>query len=97
MTKFEVLMTQAKFSNRLDAQIDKRKVDAPKGICRFMFIEILFRIAKFMYSTHEQATQAEVHEMKLRDDSTETVKVAQSFYMLMKEKIHPFYEAKAIG
>ena len=56
MSKFEVLMAQAKFSNRFEKKIDKRFVDAPKGICRFMFVELLFRIAKFLYSSTEMAT-----------------------------------------
>ena len=53
MSKFEVLMAQAKFASRFENKIDKRYVDPPKGICRFMFIELLFRIAKFLYSTNE--------------------------------------------
>ena len=65
MSKFEVLMAQCKFSNRFEEKIDKRFVDPPKGICRFMFVELLFRISKFLYSSSESATQNQVYEMSL--------------------------------
>ena len=51
MSKFEVLMAHAGFGERFEGKIDQRYVDAPTGISRFMFIELLFRIAKFLYCT----------------------------------------------
>ena len=63
MQKFEVLMAHAKFNDRLVGKIDPRYVEYPKGICRFMFIELLFRIAKFLYSTKEGETKQSVYYM----------------------------------
>ena len=68
MAKFDVLLAQAKFSTRLDGKLDKR-VESPRGICRFMFIEIMFRIAKFLYSTYETMTQDAIYTMKLNEES----------------------------
>ena len=88
MSKFEVLMAQAKFSNRFTNRLDSRTVEPPKGLCRFMFVELLFRISKFLYSTTEAATKNEVFNMKLAHNAeNETVRVSQTFYMFVKDKL----------
>jgi len=70
MRKFEVLMSSVKYSNRFKDKIDARWVDPPRGISRFTFIELLFRISKFLYSTMEIETASQVHMMRLNEDST---------------------------
>ena len=91
-------MAQCKFSNRFEEKIDRRFVDPPKGICRFMFVELLFRISKFLYSTSEAATQNQVFEMSLSHNAqNETVKVSQAFFMFVKEKLLPFYKTHKIS
>lgn len=96
MQKFEVLMASAKFANRFDDKIDSRRVDRPKGICRFMFVELLFRMAKFLYGTSELMTKNEVFVMKVSNESVEHVKVSSAFYMFIKEKVLPFYKKQKI-
>ena len=80
MQKFEVLMSYAKFTSRFDGKLDPRYVDIPHGISRFMFIELLFRIAKFLYSTTSQLTKTEVHLMRESMSDTERVLTSQAFY-----------------
>ena len=96
MAKFDVLLAQAKFVQRFEGRIDKR-VDIPRGICRFMFIEILFRIAKFLYSTYEAKTSHEVHMMRISDESHEEIKVAAAFYQFINKKLVPYYEKMKIN
>ena len=89
-------MAAAKFTNRFDGKIDARRVDTPKGICRFMFVELLFRMAKFLYGTYETMTQNEVFVMKVSSESVEHVKVSSAFFMFIKEKVLPFYKKQKI-
>ena len=63
MAKFEVLMAHAGFGDRFEGKIDTRYVDAPTGISRFMFIELLLRIAKFLYCTSTGLTHKEIEHM----------------------------------
>ena len=60
MAKFEVLMAHAGFGERFEGKIDSRRVDPPTGISRFMFIELLLRIAKFLYCTSTGLTKKEL-------------------------------------
>ena len=92
MRKFDVLMTKAKYTNRFKDKIDTRHVDPPTGISRFMFVELMYRVAKFLFSTEEIETMNTVHVMSLNENSTETVTVSQAFYMFINEKIKPYYD-----
>ena len=92
MNKFNVLMTKATYNERFDEKLDKKWVDPPRGISRFMFMELMFRISKFMYSSEELQTKNEVRLMYLNENSTETVAVSQAFYMFINEKLKPYVE-----
>lgn len=85
MAKFEVLMAQAKFSTRFEGKLDRRYVNEPNGICRFMFLELLFRISKFLYSTTETETHEQTRKaMGKANTDVENVKVSQAFHMFAK-------------
>ena len=92
MRKFDVLMTKAKYTNRFKDKIDTQNVDPPTGISRYMLVELMYRIAKFLFSTEEIETLNAVHVMSLNENSTETVTVSQAFFMFINEKIKPYYD-----
>jgi len=50
-----------------------------------MFLELLFRMAKFLYSTNETLTAKESDKFLLRMDqnSSEAVLVSQAFYIFV--------------
>jgi len=62
-----------------------------------MFIELLMKMGKFMYSSDHLTTAEERYEMKINDHTNETVKVDAAFYMLIKLKLVPFYKKMKIG
>ena len=95
MSKFEVLLAQAQSSNR-----DKNKngdIALPNGICRYQFLELILRTAKFLYSTKEIQSKKAVYAMGINQDLSETVTISRAFFMLIKDKIVPFYQAERIS
>jgi len=97
MAKFEVLMAHAGFGERFEGKIDSRHVDAPTGISRFMFIELLLRIAKFLYCTSTSMTQKEILEQKETDDQYSMIASSQAFHMFLTKKLLPFYKKNGMG
>jgi hypothetical protein len=53
-------LAAANFSKRFDDKIDRKYVDLPIGISRFMFMELIVKLAKFLYGTTEAHTMREV-------------------------------------
>ena len=97
MAKFEVLMAHAGFGERFDGRIDSRWVDAPTGISRFMFIELLLRIAKFLYCTTTGLTHREIEILNETADQYSTIASSQAFHMFLTKKLIPFYKKKGMG
>ena len=90
MAKLDVIISSTKFSSRFDGKIDKKNVDIPNGISRFMFIELLYRISKFLFATREAHTIAGSMELE-NQESVKFVSVSQAFRLFVSEKIMPFY------
>ena len=70
----------------------------PNGISRFMFFEILFRMAKFAYSTSEGRTVNEIERLEeiQNINSANVVRVSQAFYSFVNEKVKPFHKENKI-
>lgn len=100
MNKVDVILTQVNFKDRFEGKIDRKYVDLPKGISRFMFVEILVRIAKFIYSTHEGHTKQEIVLHKIESNQkahqVDRVKVSQAFYAFVNERLKPFHRDNKI-
>lgn len=65
-----------------------------------MFLEILMRIAKFIYSTREGRTLKEIEKdrmdsMRAGHDANE-VKVSQAFYSFINDRVRPFHKDNKI-
>ena len=69
--KFEVLMAQICYTNGWEERVESRWVKKPNGISRYLFMDMLIRIAKVFYSTPETLTAAQIEEMKLNIDANE--------------------------
>ena len=97
MAKFEVLMAHAGFGERFEGKLDSRHVDPPTGISRFMFIELLLRISKFLYCTSASMTQREIEEQREEGDQYSMIASSQAFHMFLIKKLLPFYKKKGMG
>lgn len=97
MRQFDVLLAQARFNRRFSDNYDVNQITVPTGICRFMFIELLMKMSKYLYSSDHHTTAEERYEMKLNDHTSESVKVDAAFFMMIKLKLIPFYKKMKIG